>query len=185
MTLLVFLSFVSFFGYIFTNRRKSRYSFKTFLDSYINVMPVFVIPYVLLYPLVVYSYLSLSGITLDLYLIAIFLANIIATVFWYLFPNGVVRGRLNGSSIFSRVINYIYSVDGDTNGFPSGHVFLSVISCYFLYASSNNLLYIVLALLISVSTVFTKQHYVVDIIGGLVVAGISIAGSGILMSHFS
>src|SRR5690606_3531583 len=114
------------------------------------------------------------------FLVALTFANVIATAFWFLVPNGVSRPALSITSsrdYFRRLINTIYSHDGDTNGFPSGHVFITLICSWYIGVDAPQLIVpvVLMALLISFSTIFTKQHYVIDILGGIGVALLSIS----------
>jgi len=108
----------------------------------------------------------------------------IATILWYMIPNGGVRTVITKPHDFlARIVNWVYKKDGDTNGFPSNHVFMSIICSYYLSLSYPNmyLLWILLGIMVSISTVFAKQHYIIDIIGGIMFAVLSILISNILV----
>jgi membrane-associated phospholipid phosphatase len=183
LAVLPILFVLSFLGYFVTNRRSSKLSFESFFDKKIKAIPIFVIPYLLLFPIILFTYVTLQNNQyLDLFLTSVILANISATLFWYMFPNGVKRLFLEDKGIFCTIINYIYRHDGDTNGFPSGHVFLSLICTYYLSLAVHNfvLVWIVLGISISISTIYTKQHYIVDIVGGILFALLAIIGAYIL-----
>ena len=174
MNVLVVLSLISFLGYMLTNRRPYKFMFKTYIDDKIKPIPLFVIPYIALVPFILYGYSTLEGDLLNKFALSILIANSIATIFWYTVPNGVKRERIQDNDIFSNLINCIYQFDKDTNGFPSGHVFLSAICTYFLLLNSLNPFIAVIGILIALPAIFTKQHYIVDIAGGLLFASISI-----------
>ncbi|OGC97501.1 hypothetical protein A2634_02345 [Candidatus Amesbacteria bacterium RIFCSPHIGHO2_01_FULL_48_32] len=100
-----------------------------------------------------------------------------ALIFWFLFPNGVHRPPLSDKNLFSKLLNFIYRHDHDTNGFPSSHVFSTLIASYFLARAFPHLTpqIISLAILIISGTLFTKQHYVTDIFGGFLWTALSIS----------
>ncbi len=181
---LILLTIASFGGYIFTNRRRPVYKFKTWLDNHIKYSRIFIIPYISLYLYIVYSVFVVNLSIRPLLLTSLIATNTIATVFWYLVPNGVNRDKVPVKNFLDKIANFIYSHDGDTNGFPSGHVFLSLICSYYLFASSSNFLYLIFGIIIAVSTVYTKQHYVIDILGGIIFGSLGILASKYLLFHW-
>ena len=177
MNWLVFFSVLSFGGYFFTNKKPFTYSLKTEVDRKIKAVPIFVIPYVLFFPYIIFTFFYLDQGMKDVFATSLIICNLAATIFWYLIPNGVVREVIASESFLAKLINFIYKNDGDTNGFPSGHVFVSLICSYYLALATPSLalLYWTVGSIISVSTVFTKQHYLLDILGGLIFAGLAIS----------
>lgn len=174
ITLLVLSTFI---GYLVTNKRPFKYSLETKYDKLLPLIPIFVFPYILLYPLIVFSICSLFGSKYyNDYLTAVCAANLLATGFWYFYPNGLKRNKLDGRSFSSKILNFIYLHDGDTNGFPSGHVFLSIISGYYLFLHNIQFQIVIatVCFLIAISTVLVKQHYLLDILGGILFGLIAI-----------
>ncbi len=87
-------------------------------------------------------------------------------------PLMIARPPLETVSIFDWLLNGVYRVDGPTNLFPSLHVAMA-----FLFAWGAALerprwkpWMLAWAGLIALSTLFTRQHYFVDVLGGGVVA---------------
>lgn len=71
----------------------------------------------------------------------------------------------------------LYDSDPPYNCFPSLHVahsFVSALTCYRLHRGLG-IVTIVCALLVGISTLYTKQHYVLDVAGGIALAGITYA----------
>lgn len=143
-----------------------------------------VVPYSLMFPLIALAFVLLYRTNLAIpYFSSLTLANVLATLYWYLLPNGVARPKIEARNLHTRLLNFIYTHDGDANGFPSGHVFLTGISTYFLaleFPSFSGLL-LILWIIVSISTVYTKQHYVIDILGGIVVTIIAIGVTRVLL----
>jgi len=182
---LTILSVLSFFGYTLTNKRPYKHVFETRFDKRVKPWPIFVIPYLGLFPFIGLTYLLLLSSPYYVHFImSIFIVNTLATLFWVLVPNGVKREPLEEKCPFSKTINFIYSIDGDRNGFPSGHVFLSLICSYYLIISSIPFtgLWALIGLLIAFSTVLTKQHYVIDILGGHLFTVVALVSSFYLIS---
>jgi membrane-associated phospholipid phosphatase len=66
----------------------------------------------------------------------------------------------------------LYQADRSYNAAPSGHTFYTLISCFYLsrWQPKYKIVWAVIAGLIILSTLFTRQHYVLDLICGLVLA---------------
>ncbi len=177
MNSLLFITLASFFGYMLTNRRKYKYEFATSIDQKIKISPNFIYAYILLYPLVVFTFIILSSsIHYKDFLWTTLICNVLATLCWYFFPNGLKRNKLKGKTTTERLLNFIYAIDGDTNGFPSMHVFLSTISSYYLCLNFSSFIVpiVTVCTLIAISTVYVKQHYIIDIAGGVIIGFLSI-----------
>lgn len=164
--------------YLPLNRRKSRYYWKLKIDDRIPLVPIFIIPYVGYFLLIIWTVIVLWKTQyIDRFLISYIVSYVLAGIFWYVFPNGVARPKITKEDVFSRLTKLIYKYDDDTNGFPSAHVFSTMICSYFLSIvfPGNEVLIWGTALLIIASTVLVKQHYIIDIFGGVLVFALSIA----------
>lgn len=168
--------------YVPLNRRASRYYWQKKIDLFIPLVALFIFPYVAYYPFIVLSFLLLwNSVFFMSFVVSLIVAYAIAELFWYLFPNGVKRPVLENTTFSKKILNFIYAHDNDTNGFPSAHVFVSLLCGYFLYLQFPSALLAigVVTFFIVISTVFTKQHYFVDILGGLAVSILAV-----LITHF-
>jgi membrane-associated phospholipid phosphatase len=79
----------------------------------------------------------------------------------------------NGFGVWG--LTLLYSADPPYNCFPSLHVahsFVSAFTCFRLHRPVG-LLGCVAALLVGVSTILTKQHYILDVVAGVTLAGIA------------
>jgi membrane-associated phospholipid phosphatase len=169
------------FLYLPLNKRKSKYYWKIDFDNKIPLIPVFIIAYV-----GYFFYIPVTVILLwntkyiDIFLITYSLSYILAEIFWLFVPNGVKRMPINKKDVFSRFTSFIHLHDDDTNGFPSAHVITSLVCSYFLalvFPQSIVTIWIV-SFLICISTVLVKQHYILDILGGILfsIASIYLVG---------
>ena len=151
------------------------------LDDYIPYIPLFVVPYVLwyLYILVPAIFLFFKAPS-EFTKMAIFLTAgmAVACTIYTLFPNGqALRPMLkNYDEPLVRLIRLIYSNDSPANCAPSIHVIYSVAAHAAISFYNNNRKRIVwinaasfvLAGACILSTVFIKQHSVIDLIMGLI-----------------
>lgn len=103
----------------------------------------------------------------------------IALIIYTVFPNGIhLRPDLDASrNLFTWLTSLIYRADTCTNVFPSLHVYTSaVIAIFFsksrLVSEKTGMRYVfpVFSGLIILSTVFLKQHSVLDMVAGNVMA---------------
>ena len=165
--------------YIPLNRRKSKYYWGSALDRKIPLVPVFIFPYIyFFFPYLAIGFLLLIGSPIVLVFLKSFVvANIIAAIIWYVFPNGVKRPKVIGSGFLKKMIGNLYKFDKyESNGFPSSHVYYtSIITWYLVLAVPQySLMFWFVGISIVLSTLFTKQHYIIDVIGGLTLSLISI-----------
>lgn len=158
------------------NARPSKYYWELPIDKKIPLVPIFIIPYLFYFAFTAIAIIALWNTPLLYpYFLALFIAYCMTFVFWYFFPNGVKRPVIVKTGFFDRAVKHLYTKDNDTNGFPSAHVFVALLTSHYLvlafpaYAGMS----IFIGILISISTVFTKQHYIVDVPGGVIVYAMS------------
>ena len=96
-----------------------------------------------------------------------------ATLFCVLVPNGqdLRPAEMPQQNIFTWAVQLTYDLDTNTNVFPSMHVIGSIGGVIAVYRCKGlrkfRIPSAVLAFFISISTVFVKQHSVLDIGGGI------------------
>lgn len=146
------------------------------LDGLIPFCEAFVVPYYLWYPL-----LFGTGLLLLLkdvpnfkkYMLFLILGFGAALFFCLLVPNGqdLRPDSFPRDNLLTRLVGLMYQMDTNTNVFPSMHVIGSVAAAAAVWKSSAlrrlRLPWAVLAVAISLSTVFIKQHSVLDVFGAL------------------
>lgn len=102
----------------------------------------------------------------------------------YIYPNGHnLRPELTGDSIFIKIMRFLHWIDTPTNVLPSMHVYVTV-ACSaallrqeFLHGRKGIKMCIgVWSILIILSTLFLKQHSVVDVICALLLNGLCYVG---------
>ena len=151
------------------------------IDDRIPFMPGFVISYVswmfVLYLAFIYMGLtnrSLYWRTMIAYNAAVTVSNII----FILFPTYMPRPEITGDDIFHKLVLFIYNNDQPVNCFPSIHclttylLFITMIR-HQLFSFGPRVMISVFLWSIIASTVFIKQHALVDVIGGIALAEIA------------
>lgn len=107
----------------------------------------------------------------------LFIGMTICLLICTLWPNGqqLRVDSFANDNILTRVMAFIYKTDTNTNVFPSIHVFNSIAACVVLCRSKvmeNKKIVkisgVILSILIILSTMFLKQHSVIDVAGGIV-----------------
>lgn len=122
-------------------------------------------------------------------LIAMLIANTAAFIVYLVFPVAIPRAEL-GSSISERMLGFIYWLDFEpaVTELPSLHVFFA----WLIYLMSRgqklnrfgDAAIFTVALGITVSTILVKQHFVFDVIAGLVWAFGSWTAAGLLYAKY-
>ena len=155
------------------------YSMHCRLDDLIPFCKWFVIPYVIWFPFVggmlLYTFLyNIPAFRRMMWFII--LTYSFALVTYLLFPNCQhLRPTLLGGDLLTRFTAKLYAADTNTNVCPSIHV-IGSFAVYFaardirrFRAKGWRLGFLTMAVLISLSTVFLKQHSVLDVLAGLAV----------------
>lgn len=106
------------------------------------------------------------------------LAKIVCLIIFIVYPTTNVRPDIVGHGIFDELIRMLYSVDAADNLFPSIHCLTSWF-CFIAVRENKNIpktykwISFVIAILICISTLTTKQHVILDVIGGVGLAEVS------------
>ena len=158
-----------------------------FIDDAIPLVPVFAVIYLFSYvfwlcgPIAVSLTKKRNFVN---YIVGLSLAYIIGFLFFVFLPTYMDRaaeGLMNvadGPGLFNGLLRIIYSADGSNlafNLFPSYHCLISLY-CYLgvrrqpEISKGFRIYSLVMTVLICMSTVFTKQHYFIDIVGGLAIS---------------
>ena len=84
---------------------------------------------------------------------------------------------LHGGAILNWVVNTLNALEGNQRDcFPSGHTQTVLISLWFAFKYKRPLFWVYLPITIALifSTVYLRYHYVIDVIAGIVYAGITL-----------
>lgn len=159
------------------------------LDKYIPFMEIFVIPYLLwfVYIFITVAYFFFTS-KKDFYRCCafLFIGMTICLTIYTLWPNGhylrVNIDALGRDNIFLRIVRLLYEIDTSTNVCPSIHVYNSI-GAMIAIRKSERLRHIkwmqisvfILTVLICMSTVFLKQHSILDVFSAIALSFIMYA----------
>ena len=149
-----------------------------FLDDYIPFLEGFVVFYCLWYPFLIVPglYLFFKDIPeFKKYIWCLICAFAICFTVYILVPNGqdLRPAVFERNNIFTDIVGLIYSADTNTNVFPSMHVAGALGAAAAFFRTDGLKKYravsVITAVLICASTVFIKQHSLLDVFGGIAV----------------
>jgi membrane-associated phospholipid phosphatase len=129
--------------------------------------------------------LPFSNIATHLYVSLIF-GGLVSAVIWYFWPTTVEqRPTPIGDDTFSRLTRWTYARDPRSNAFPSSHATTALICSYYLAHAYPPFAIIVWSLCIFIvsATLFIKQHHLIDLISGGILALIAILFSILVMIY--
>ena len=185
LLLLYFPFYLAAFAYLEKKVPDKVHIINCAIDQYIPFVEVFIIPYLLWF-----AYVAVAGIYFffkekESFCKWMYFGMIGMTIFIivsYLYPNGLeLRPEtFTRDNIFVQLTKMIYSMDTPTNVLPSIHVFNSM-AVYFAVKNSPKLKNnkaartgaFVMTSLIILSTMFLKQHSVVDVLTALILSCLS------------
>ncbi len=173
--------YMSCFTWLETHNERGFFLVQSKVDSYIPFLEIFIIPYLLWFFYMFYGifYMIFRKNGMDFYLMATFL-SIGMTLFLiisYVYPNKIdIRPTyFTRNNIFIDLVKALYKSDTPTNVLPSIHVFNSVVINEALcrterYNNKTHLKFLskLFTLLVVLSTMFLKQHTVIDVAFALV-----------------
>jgi membrane-associated phospholipid phosphatase len=165
------------FMYAMTNNNSNQevYSLMTAVDESIPFIKAFALPYSVwifyIYVCLLYFFKKDVNVyyrALLTYIVCTLLCYLIYTVFQTTVPRPIVTGN----DPISELMRYIYNRDQPFNCFPSIHCFSSYMFMRMVWTSSfrnkrNVALTTGMSSLIILSTLFVKQHVIVDALAGI------------------
>ena len=97
----------------------------------------------------------------------LFVCSLGVTVY-LLFPTYVVHPEIPGDDILSKLLLTLTVAGGDHDALPSAHIYVTTILALFYsrWYPRQRWLWLVILILVSLSTLFTRQHYVLDVLAG-------------------
>jgi membrane-associated phospholipid phosphatase len=147
----------------------------TKIDGAIPFIPVFILPYILWYGFIfsylIYFWYKDTHVYLKT-LTVIVIGELICFLVYFYFQTTVPRPVLSGDGVFIDLVAMIYSHDRPYNAFPSIHVLTTfAIILGNIHIRNKHLFHRVfvpvLGSLIIISTLFVKQHFILDMFASM------------------
>jgi len=149
-----------------------------FVDNIIPLIPwtifIYLTEYFIYFVVLIFIFDKLTFRRLLLSFMFMFLISMIA---FFLYPTILLeRPVVNGTGTAYFLFRFLHFVDNPVNCFPSQHVAIVSIPGMIFWRESRktSILFWLWAILVSISTLTIKQHYVVDVFGGLLLAAFSV-----------
>jgi membrane-associated phospholipid phosphatase len=158
-----------------------KFDFLTSYDIAIPFMPEFIWIYHSILPAVALSMILLvrtREVFLNTFWAAI-ITTVILNISYVLLPSFYPRMDFEINTISEAVLAWTRQIDASNNTFPSGHVSFAWLLCMGVWNSllSRQFAYIkwvyfLWAIAISLSTLVLKQHYIIDVLSGIILASL-------------
>lgn len=159
-------------------RGRYHYDLTSGWDNKIPFIKEWVIVYLACYVFWVVNYILVTHEekeTLYKFVFAEILAKFICGIIFVILPTTNIRPAVSGNDIFSWLMRFVYDIDIPSNLFPSIHCLVSWFCFIGIRRSKRISLWYkvfscIFAILVFLSTQFTKQHYLIDIAGGIIIS---------------
>ena len=156
------------------------YDPSTLIDKYIPLWTPSVIIYVLAFfqwIVFLFAVIKENRECIESLFSSLIIAYAMCFIVYIVFPTTKTMPVITGSGICDRILKLIYSVDTPVNLFPSMHCMLSWFCSKAAYrmkqiSKKTAIINTVFSVLVLASTVLTKQHVFVDVVGGVLVTEI-------------
>lgn len=145
-------------------------------------MPVWILVYIGSYFFWIYQYTTVAKESPAMacrLAVADAVAKVICLIFFVALPTTNVRPEVECGGVIGFLMRLIYWIDTPTNLFPSAHCFVAWMGTRYLFECKKLRhkaltcsLCLIGTLMIFLSTLFTKQHVIIDVFGGIAVAEI-------------
>ena len=171
--LLLAVIFPFYHAIVMFNRGRTMFMPELGLDRVIPVQPAWMLAYGSIW---VFAFLPAFVVRQPALtrraIMAMLTVTIVAYFVFLLYPTVLPRSESVGEGFLAASLGVVYSLDPPLNCFPSLHVawaFVAALTSYRIHRGVG-LAALVWATIIGVSTLYTKQHYVLDVLGGVAIA---------------
>lgn len=163
------------------NSNRYHYDFTTSFDQKVPLIPSFLIIYFGCYLFWAVNYILIAKQGKEHFYrfqVADVLSRIVCFIFYVFLPTTNIRPEIVGDDIFMKGLQWLWQIDPANNLFPSIHCLVSWF-CYIGIRGQKKVpkwyrvASCIFALLVFISTQVTKQHYIVDVFGGVILAEVS------------
>lgn len=175
LILVVTVNLVTYFGTRLFTQNLEHHVLQSRLDEMIPFCPVFIVIYILAYVQWITGFIMIGRQDKNFcykFLYGEIIAKLICMLCYIFYPTTIIRPEITGSGIFNELTLWIYQADAPDNLFPSIHCLES----WVVFRASlgmknmpkwNPYVMFIFTILVFASTVFVKQHVVVDMFGAM------------------
>ena len=145
------------------------FSFESRIPFIPELFPLYflAVPIVFL-PLVIIKNKDLFKKTIKAYLVNF----VISGLFYLVYPTKIPRPPIIGDEIYHQTINFFYGIIPAYNLIPSFHASLLTLSTLVIRRENKKIgnFLIILTTVILITTLFVKEHYLIDLITGVILS---------------
>lgn len=165
--------------YFLLNRPRGKvYMLNTPIDSYLSFNKFFIVPYTMWYVYVgifLIYFLIFDGDKFWSLLTSMVIGVLVCYAIFYIIPTTVARPTIINKDLFSEMVKFIYKRDKPYNCFPSIHVLHTMFITIYVnqveeFNKMTKVLSNILAVFIILSTMLIKQHVLLDVAAGILLA---------------
>ena len=159
--------------YFVVNRGRAQHFMESPIDRRIPFIPEFIIPYLAFIPLVTLAFaLAFPTPWAVPFYLALIMGTLAGTLIRFFLRWGIRQPQIRREDVYDRLIHWLYRHDDRAHTFPSSHVLISTVASYYLALMFPPYALGIWAVgaLVALSTLFVKQHYVIDVLGGVAFA---------------
>jgi membrane-associated phospholipid phosphatase len=180
LTAMLSILVIDIFYIVLNNGSREVHSLVTEFDRHTPFLKIFILPYMSwqAFLFLTLAYLCFKDLrTYYRTLITIDLSLLICDMIFLFYQTTVPRPVLVGEDWLTRLIRALYRSDQPYNCFPSIHVLTSYVLLKAIHVSPvrnvwNRWIVSSFAITIILSTLFIKQHVLLDVIGGITIGGL-------------
>lgn len=177
----VIVNTIVYFGIGNIPNNWTHYDLTITMDEAIPLIPEFIVIYFGCYLFWIVNYILIARQGKEhciRFAVADIMARLICAVFFLVLPTTNIRPIITGDGICAELLKWLYQIDAPTKLFPSIHCLVSWF-CYIGIRGQKNIskaykiISFILAILVFISTLVTKQHVIVDVIGAVIIAEVT------------
>ncbi len=166
-------------GSRFLTQNRHHYLLDFSLDKMIPFVAEFVIVYIpIAYLQWIIGFITIGRARKDICYQVIsgeIISKLMCLAFFLIFPTTLIRPEISGNDFFSEFVKWVYRMDTPDNLLPSVHCLESWVvtrGCFKINSLPKwvNPLNVIITILVFLSTVFIKQHLIIDVVMGVLVA---------------
>jgi membrane-associated phospholipid phosphatase len=137
------------------------------------VYPIWVVVYVMCFPLwlfcMIWSIWKMEGRLFRALIAASFFTVSIGIATFIIFPTYVDLPQVVGTDLLSSFLRQVQESGGEYDALPSGHLYITTLLALFFsrWYPRTRLPWLGIVILVALSTLFTGQHYILDVVGGI------------------